>query len=72
MNPLQNKWESRRIEHHFYAEIVADIKTRNQVRTSQQLKTVKTCNLTTSTTKKRIPFARSCNAFQKLDRFANI
>jgi len=29
MNPLQNKWESRRTEHHFYAQIVADIATRN-------------------------------------------
>jgi len=29
MNRLQNKWESRRFEHRFYAEIVLDINARN-------------------------------------------
>jgi len=32
MNSQQNKWESRRIEHRFHAEIVADITTRNSKR----------------------------------------
>jgi hypothetical protein len=29
MNHLQNKWESKRVEHCFYVEIVADITTQN-------------------------------------------
>jgi hypothetical protein len=29
ISPLTNNWRKRRTEHHFYAEIVTDITTRN-------------------------------------------
>ena len=34
MNPLQNKWESRLLEHRFCAEIVADFTTRMKTNVS--------------------------------------
>jgi hypothetical protein len=34
MNPLQNKWESRLLEHRFCAEIVADFTTRMETNVS--------------------------------------
>ena len=33
MTPLQNEWESNRIENQFYAEIVADISDNRELKT---------------------------------------